>query len=327
MRKKQNKIIASPLTMPCVVAAATILWGRVLYEDYSYWLCLLLFVVNIFIIREINHSNAIIRHNGRIIMAIYMVLTMLFPSVMTSWQVIAVQTCLLLSFHLFLMTYQDHDANGRKYYAYLFLGISAMLWQPVLLLLPFLLVCERRFFISFSSKSILACFFGIITPIWFVVLYLLYHKGIEAVIPELLEGYHNVENTFETLITEDYSFSFPEISISGIFSVGFLAVLLVVAYFQYLHTSYIDKIQVRMYYNFFFSLSLIILIMLLVCSCFGLSEVSTQMLFAIFVLPLSFVLSRTLCSISSRIANILSYVSVIVIVGLMVSRAFMAFIY
>lgn len=211
-----------------------------------------MFVISVYLMVELNNRNALMRQYSRMVSCSYIALMGIFPQLFLSWQVMAVQLCFIAILSLLFATYQRRSALGHKYWAYLFLGIACAIWPPMLYLMPAFWIVEAFFLMSFSIKSFSASIFGVLTPLWIALPYIIYagiYDDVIALSAQLLPGDALIQgfNSPELLLATDL----PLDKIPYLTSYALLTLLLITGIVHCLRNIYQDKIQVRMLYNAF----------------------------------------------------------------------------
>ena len=320
MRKKQNRILTSRLTLPLVLLVVLLRWLILLAGDYSLWQEFLLFIVNILLFRDVNHTNALVSQRGRIVLAVYAVLMSLIPETLADIHVLAVQFFVLLAIRMLFMTYQHSDSNGQKYFAYLFIGLASLLWHPIVLFVPLMLIGERYCFMSFGAKSMWACLLGLLTPYWLIMPVAVIISGLSDVMSRMLAVYDNMTHLGENFHYTNLLESYGGMPLTSLLSVLLLLVLLLIGVVHYMRNSFTDRIQVRMYYNFFMILASGVVIaglLLPQMSLYGRSAIGY--LWSVLILCATPLLSHCLSISSSRSSIVASYVITTVIAILLLT--------
>ena len=85
---------------------------------------------------------------------------------------------LAIAFHLLLRTHRSRHAMGRYFVAFTLIGLQCMLTPPLLLLMPWLVVCALPME-SLHGRTLLASLWGLLFPFWIAcgVLFLAGHTA------------------------------------------------------------------------------------------------------------------------------------------------------
>lgn len=310
----------SRLALPVMSLYSFVLSMAVLGTDHNLWPSILMFVVSVYLMVELNNRNALMRQYSRMVSCSYIAIMMLFPMLLFGWQVMAVQLCFIATLSLLFATYQKRSALGHKYWAYLFVGIAAMIWPPMLYLVPVLWISEAAFLMSFSMKSFFASILGLLTPLWILLPYIIYAGLYEEVLNlclrlapghELIEAFSLPEN----LLADDiFSHAIPLLS-----SLSLLFVVLVTGIVHCLRNIYLDKIQVRMLYNSFLLIVIVAFVGMLAAGILNFSDrESWHYLLAIVIVCVSPLLAHYITFTNTRITNASVVLFLIVSLGVAV---------
>ena len=293
--------------MPTILLLAAATFFILFLKDSSSWIEMLLFCVNVFLLRELNHRNTLIRQNAGMITGMFITLRLLCPGILSETRILLFQTSMLLSMLFFFQTYQQQDSQGVKYYAYLFLGIATMLWPQAFLLVPFLLLSEKVHMSSFNIGSLWACLLGILTPYW-LALPFVYFYGMEF-FSGLLDSYHDTLTSLRAIYPQPFYHDFLSLLPFPLtLSAAILLLMLLLCAIHYFRFSYTDKIQVRMNYSYLLLLSVVMVVMTgLPDFCTLLSTDSVSFAFSVVICCATPLLVRCLNHVSSRVGNVLVY--------------------
>lgn len=245
MRRLQNRIATSRLSLPVTALCGLALWGVLLLVSPGLWPGLLIFIASVCLMVELNNRNALMRQYSRMVSCAYVAMMMMCPWLLADTRVMAVQLCLLATLTLLFMSYQQPADLGHKYWAYLFVGLAALVWPPVVALVPLMWIGERAFLMSFSFKALLASLLGLLTPAWIATPVVFLGRGASA--PRDVMGYIMASvSQYTTVPASPYIMDYAETSVMTLF-----ALLLIIGIVHFFRQSYADKIHVRMLYQFF----------------------------------------------------------------------------
>lgn len=315
-RRLQNRMATSRVALPIMMIYCVALWLALLATEHTLLPQFLVFIVNVFLMVELNNRNALMRQYSRMVSCSYIVLMMMCPWMLRDLQTMLLQTSVILSFYLLFPTYQRRSAMGAKYWAYLSLGVGSMVWPSLLYLLPLFWIAESAFLMSFSVRSFFASILGILTPVW-VLMPLVVYKGMYD---SLIEHY------VQLLPGEKIMASFQDVmlliptalpmDVMQIISVGAIVVLFLTGLIHYLRNSYADKIHVRMLYQFIMLIAVFVSIALVVVAVLPFeNRASVDMLLSIFVVCVSPLIAHYITFTSTRLTNISVLLIVIATIG------------
>ena len=259
----KKRIATNRWTLPVVLLFSTALWAVRLFAHPSGWPAFLFFVLSVSLMVEINNRNALMRQYSRMVSCSYIALMMMCGDLLCDHRAMAVQCAVIMSLLLIFTTYQQRGRTGRKYWAYLFIGLAATLWPPMLLFLPVYWIAEAAYLMSFTVRSFFASLFGIVTPFW-IVLPLLFVPEAREAAQRCYTSFIPAEETLSLLAAPATIVLRPLPSDNTQTSLtAFLILLFAVSAVHYFKQSYADKIHVRMLYQFFTLLALFSLLLLL----------------------------------------------------------------
>lgn len=238
-----------------------------------------------YLIAELNNENALIRIRSRLMSVVFLGFMggFLFLHPLQVGHIAVV--CLLLSYHTFFRTYQRYDAMGYTFHAFFFLSFASLFYSKLLLLVPFFIMSLHLHMLSLSLRSFFAALLGVVLPYWMWAVYLFYKGRIWMFL-----------RPFERLLnfgTPDYSV----LTSQQIVAFVIVALLALVSVVHTLRTESSDKIRVRMFFHFFLSVEVALLIGLII------HPESFNILFMLFIANSSTFISHMFALTSSRLTN------------------------
>lgn len=137
MRTKriQNRISESRWTPSFVFPIAFMLWGIVSYQSLQAIIPMLLVALATFLMVGINNGNALIRIYSRMVSCSFLVLATLDAGNFHSLKAALVLFGGTSFFYCFLKCYQNRNAPGWMFYAFLSIGLISVVWVQVLFFL------------------------------------------------------------------------------------------------------------------------------------------------------------------------------------------------
>jgi hypothetical protein len=240
---------------------------------------------------ELNNSNALIRVRSRMVGATFIILSCLyvngFQSLLGALGLVGIIATILQLF----TTYQDKQAAGKTYYAFLALGCSSLLYAEYLYYVPILWILMISRLNSFSWRTMMASILGIITPYWFAFLWLFYIWDFTAITEHL---------------SDLNSFVFPAnylaVTLEQLLVYVFLAAVSITGIIHFWQYSYEDKIHVRQLFGFFIAINLLTLLFI------ALQPQQFDAFIRIVIVCTSPILAHFLTLTHSRITNIAFFV-------------------
>ena len=148
VKRFQNKIAESRLTLPLVSIYGIIVcvaWGLLdssfadtFWKDWRWIAQVVLLSVSTVLMVELNNSNALIRVYSRMVSCSFLVLTLMAAFLLPSLEGSVVGLSFIVFYLFFLRAYQDKQAVGSIYAAFLAIGIGSLFFVQLLYFLPVL---------------------------------------------------------------------------------------------------------------------------------------------------------------------------------------------
>lgn len=319
VRRFQNRMASSRAALPAMSIYSCALWLAMIAAEHTLLPCFVIFIVNIYLIIELNNRNALMRQYSRMVSCSYIGLMMMCPWLISSLDTMIVQLCFIASLALLFQTYQDRSAMGKTYWAFLFLGIAAVFWPPVIYFLPLFWVAESVFLMSFSWKALWASLFGMITPLWLAMPYIVYMDRYDIIIDramDLIPGDRIIAGFSDPMLLLPQSLP---MSVEQLVAIVFILILSVTGIVHYLRNSYSDKIHVRMLYQFLLMIVIAALVvMVAVCVLPFDNVLSSSALLAISIVCVSALLAHFIAFTYTRLTNITVMLIILLMFGITV---------
>lgn len=245
MKRLQNKIAESSLTLPVVVAGGALVWGLSLLFRGGAWPQLVCFAVSCYLMVELSNANALLRVRSRMVTATFIALSCAASPLFASFTGTFVQLCFIIAMLLLFLTYQRPDSVGRIYYAFLFVGLSSMAFVQVLYFVPLLWLLMATQLQSFSIKGLSATLLGLITPYWIASVWCLFERDFTP-----------MTEHFAKLAQLAVPYRDMTINIGLLAVVVLTIVLSITGIVHFWLHSFEDKIRIRLLYGFFTSMLL-----------------------------------------------------------------------
>ena len=242
MSKKllQNRIAESGLTLPVAAVYAAGVWLLNGALTNGWWAQLICMALAVYVLVEVNNSNALIRVRSRMVGSMFLLLSCMDSGLFASAQ--GGLTCLFvaIAFWLLFQTYQQPDTPGRIYYGFLCIGIASLTYVQILFFVPLTWLLVHTQLQSMSWRSWIASILGLITPYWLSLLWAFH----------LQDGsfyWHHFHSLTQFVLPYDYSLlKFGQL-IVFIFTLS----LLLMGIVHFVNKSYEDRIRIRQLYGFF----------------------------------------------------------------------------
>lgn len=245
MKRLQNKIAESSLTLPVVMAGGALVWGLSLLFRGGAWPQLVCFAVSCYLMVELSNANALLRVRSRMVTATFIALSCAASPLFASFTGTFVQLCFIIAMLLLFLTYQRPDSVGRIYYAFLFVGLSSMAFVQVLYFVPLLWLLMATQLQSFSIKGLSATLLGLITPYWIASVWCLFERDFTP-----------MTEHFAKLAQLAVPYRDMTINIGLLAVVVLTVVLSITGIVHFWLHSFEDKIRIRLLYGFFTSMLL-----------------------------------------------------------------------
>lgn len=294
MKRLQNRIAESGTALPIAAVYAIGIWAIAMFggsPTLFAWPQMACYAAASYMMVELNNSNALIRVRSRMVGATFIILSCLyvngFQSLLGALGLVGIIATILQLF----TTYQDKQAAGKTYYAFLALGCSSLLYAEYLYYVPILWILMISRLNSFSWRTMMASILGIITPYWFASLWLFYTWDFTAITEHL---------------SDLNSFVFPAnylaVTLEQLLVYVFLAAVSITGIIHFWQYSYEDKIHVRQLFGFFIAINLLTLLFI------ALQPQQFDAFIRIVIICTSPILAHFLTLTHSRITNIAFFV-------------------
>jgi len=253
IKRAQNRIAESRATLPWTAVICLLIWlvGGVI--THGWWLQMGVAALAMVMMALLNNVNALIRIYSRMISCSFIVLmTMtayLWPQLPAGMVALAVTTFYLLLFQ----TYQDKRAMGMIFYAYAMLGIGSIFWVQLLWLVPVFWILMATNILAFSGRTFFASILGLVLPYWFLSGYYFLTGQIAML------GAH-----FADILNVGPLFALKLLDLHHFVTIGFVFLLGILGIVHFLRNSYKDKIRIRMYYEAFIVVELVLMAAIIV---------------------------------------------------------------
>ena len=259
MKRLQNKIAESSLILPIALVYAVGIWLIALLNNETAaqhdptlaiqlpeMVCL---GASAYMMVELSNSNALIRVRSRMVTTTFLLLSCMYVSGFQSLLGNLGQLCFIATILILFNTYQDNQSAGKTYYAFLCLGCGSLLYAEYLYYVPLLWILMISRLQSLSWRTFIASILGIITPYWFVSLWLFYIWDFTPLTDHL---------------SDLNSFIFPanylSVTLEQLLVYIFLLAISITGIIHFWQYSYEDKIHIRQLFGFFTVINLLTLL-------------------------------------------------------------------
>ena len=236
----QNRIAESGLTLPITAIYAVGVWLFSGVLTNGWWVQLICMALAVYVLVEVNNSNALIRIRSRMVGSMFLLLSCMDSGLFASVE--GGLTCLFvaIAFWILFQTYQQPDTPGRIYYGFLCLGLASLTFVQILYFVPLAWLLIHTQLQSMSWRSWIASVFGLITPYWLGLLWAFH----------LQDGSFYLEH-FNSLATFVFPYPYASLQVGHIVVFALTILLLSMGIIHFINKSYEDRIRIRQLYGFF----------------------------------------------------------------------------
>lgn len=239
MRKRpfRNKVGESTMTLPTVVVVGSLFWMLPDFRDAFLWGGLAVAGLLTYLVIEWNNRFRLLRVRSQMTPATFFMLLSVFPEIhVLSWNILPL-ACLLACYFLLFHAYGEQSTPGILFHAFLFLGIGAFRYPPLLLLVPFLFFSVNAQLHAFSFKGLVAGLIGLLLPYWFYLPYLFWQGK-----TSMSALYHRVPDFFP--LVPDYA----SVPLRHWVEWSVVVLLGLISISHFVRTYYHDKIRTRQFF-------------------------------------------------------------------------------
>lgn len=245
IKRIQNKIAESRFLLPVMAVYATLTWLLVGLITDALWVQFICFAFSTYLMAELNNSNTLIRIYSRMVSSSFLMLSCTMPLLFKDMGSSVVGVCCIASLSTLFKSYQDKQAPGWVFYSFFCIGIASFWFIQILFYVPILWIVMIFNIQSFSWRTFGASLLGLIAPYWFAFVY------------HFMQGTHQqlISNISSITTIQDIS-PYPPLPTPQAITFLFIVMIAAIGMIHYIHTSYNDKIKVRMLYNCFIILNI-----------------------------------------------------------------------
>lgn len=244
MKRLQNRIAESRFALPVTAVYTLAVWLVMCAVNCRTHAELVVFAVSAYLMAELNNRNALIRTYSRMVSCSFLALGTMTAPMAGSLYVLAVQLCFISAFLLLFASYQDKRAQGRMFYAFMFIGTASIIYPQSLFFAPVLWVLIGTNLMAFSGRNFWASAIGLTVPYWFVCGYCAMIGDFGIIARQLNMEFWTPCNYGDYTAT-DMAVTF-----------GFILLVTAIGTIHFLRNSYKDKIRTRMIYEMLITLAL-----------------------------------------------------------------------
>ena len=285
MKRLQNRISENANTLFFAALWTIIVWLIATPFDSGMWLSVICLFTSTYLIIEMTNANALLRVRSRMVCGL------------SSFRGAFFMLCISAAIPLILSTYQNNQASGRIYYAFICIGISSIVYPHVLFLIPLIWFILAVNIQSLSLRTWTASVLGTATPYWLLLLWFIYKRDITP-----------LADHFSFLSSDIGYLDYTPVTAEQVSVFLFLFVLSSIGIIHFWINSYQDKIQIRQIYGAFIILNMCVL------TAIALVPPLYDSMIRIAFLCSSPIIAHFLTLSSTRLTNILFFVIIAVCV-------------
>ena len=252
-------------------------WGWQQWLSHPILITLPCVALSTYLMVELNNANALIRIYSRMVSCTFLVLMTMATFQYTSVRAAIVTLCAIGFYTAAFHAYQDNQATGWIFYAFLCLSIASIAFIQVLFFLPLLWILMSTKLLSVSLKTLCASLLAVVLPYWFLIPYYVLTDNTQGFIQH-----------FTSIADFAPLADISTLSLEQLVTGGFIILLFLIGGVHFLHTRQNDRIRTQMFYEIFVivnSLALVFLVLQPVHfeSLLGIIIVNTAPLIAHFI--------------------------------------------
>lgn len=236
----QNRVAESGLTLPLLVVYGIAVWLLAGLIAHQWWGQLACFAATVYLMVELSNSNALLRVRSRMVSSTFIVLSCAACPLFSSLPGSIAQLCFTCATIILFHTYQDKQAPGWTFYAFLCIGLSSFAFVQTLYFVPLIWLLMGTHLQSLSWRTWLGSIIGLLTPYWIGALWLIYQQDFSLV------GRH-----FTALAELPFPGSYASLTVNQIAVFAFVTLLAIISILHFWNRSFEDKIRIRQLYGYF----------------------------------------------------------------------------
>ena len=301
MKRPQNIIAESGLTLPVAALFSVVVWLLVGLVRLQLWPQLACFIATIYMVVEMTNQNALLRIRSRMVSSTFIVLScascFLFPQ-MTGG---VAQLCMVAAFLMLFQTYQTSRCMGRIFYAFAAIGLGSLAFVQMLWYVPVLWLLMATQLQSMNWRTWLASMLGLAMPYWFALVWFLLPFNLSA---DWTADLSPLADHFALLADISRpSIPTPPYLLGSILALVLTLILGAIGITHFWQYSFEDKIRIRLLYGFFTAMTAFTVFLVLV------QPQHFDVLMCLLTLCACPLIAHVLTFTSSRLSNILFFVA------------------
>lgn len=227
-------VVSGSMSLPVMAVVTLFLWLLPGLHRWDLWAGLGVAGLTTYLLMELNNRNSLLRVRSRMISVTYLFLLSFTPFLHSGSLASFLPLLLVLSYFMLFASYQRNRPEGYIYHAFLLLGIGSLVF-PYFGVLAFgfwfSMIFQLR---SFTWRSLMASFLGLLTPYWLYAAYLIFNHRLRETLAVPVEMFR------------PEWIDLSQLPLSAVCFFGVLLVLTIIAFAHFFYTAYNDKIRTRM---------------------------------------------------------------------------------
>lgn len=245
IRRLQNKVSESRATLPVMALCAIMVWAAGGLIRDGLWVQFACFAVSTYLMVELNNANALIRVYSRMVSCSFLALSCTASFQFSSMGGTAMELFAIAAYAILFRSYQDRQAAGITFYAFLSVSIGSLFCVHILYYVPVFWILMAAFIRSISVRTVVASLFGLCLPYWLAAVIMLYRSELPLLAAHL-----------ERLAESGPMCDFSALSVNQAATIAFIMAIAVTGTIHYKRQSINDKIRTRMIYSCFITMDL-----------------------------------------------------------------------
>ena len=210
------------------------------------WLQLLILVASTVMMVILNNNNSLIRIYSRMVSCSFYVVVLMSPFLFSSINIGIAQLAFIFSLNFILRAFQDKQAVGWVFYAFVAIGVASVFYVELLWLVPILWILLTTNVLAMSLRTFIASILGVALPYWFLSAYYL-----------LIGNPQAIADHFEAMMLWQQPFDFSMLDSHRGLTFLFVAILGIIGSVHFVAYSYQDKIRTRMIFEMFITVDIL----------------------------------------------------------------------
>lgn len=266
----RSRVAESVVALPLVSTLTFLLWLLGPWQDVMLWVTLAVVAAMTYLIVEWNNQCQLLRIRSRMNSVTFLTLIALFPAFHTQWWVFLPGLCMIAAYFILFKSYGQYRPEGYTFHAFMMVSLGSIVLPSLLLVVPTLLLSCNLHLRVITFRSLVAALLGLILPYWcygaavLAMEYVLTYQLVDAATASLwhwdMLTWDRWTDTFTVTALPDYSV----LALWQLAGFAFVLLLGVTGMLHFAQTSYRDKISTR---EFYFSMRMQFLPILLIVAC------------------------------------------------------------